>query len=441
MKVLIDTETYPLDAGTASDADTPDGRSLHICFFVDQHPRSLGGLQTSVALQRRFLERAGHRVTVVTPRTIGRIPAEPGVVEVPAIPVARTGYAAMLPSSRLDTLVDRAVTRRGPVDIVHLQGDVWGAWLGKRYARRHRIPYVLTTHTNVEGGLRAVLGQTADAALLGMTWWQSHVTGDAAVRSGSGIGYDYLRALAAGATAVVAPSKHFAERLRRSGIQVSAVVPTGVDDEAIRAARRTRNGAPARDGAQERDADQPVRMVWLGRFSKEKRPLELIEALSRIDAPVVVDLYGAGPLVDRVGRLVRELGLSDRVRLRGVVTHEAALRAIAAADLVVQTSIGFETQGMTVYEALALGVPVVVRDPDIAAEIGGDGRRRPWGWYSATPGAAGLAQTLDAAARTVRERTAPTVPDQTSAALLQSVLSRRMQAVYADALSTPAVRR
>ena len=35
-----------------------------------------------------------------------------------------------------------------------------------------------------------------------------------------------------------------------------------------------------------------------------------------------------------------------------------------------QTSIGFETQGMTVFEAASLGTPAVVSDPDIAAELG-----------------------------------------------------------------------
>ena len=41
---------------------------MHIVFFGDQHLDSLGGAQVSMRLQREFLERAGHTVTVVAPR-------------------------------------------------------------------------------------------------------------------------------------------------------------------------------------------------------------------------------------------------------------------------------------------------------------------------------------------------------------------------------------
>lgn len=44
---------------------------MHVVFFGDQHVESFGGAQVSMRLQRRFLERAGHTVTVVAPRMHG----------------------------------------------------------------------------------------------------------------------------------------------------------------------------------------------------------------------------------------------------------------------------------------------------------------------------------------------------------------------------------
>ena len=44
---------------------------MHIVFFGDQHLDSLGGAQVSMRLQREFLERAGHTVTVVAPKMHG----------------------------------------------------------------------------------------------------------------------------------------------------------------------------------------------------------------------------------------------------------------------------------------------------------------------------------------------------------------------------------
>ena len=86
--------------------------------------------------------------------------------------------------------------------------------------------------------------------------------------------------------------------------------------------------------------------------------------------------------------------------------YAEALRRIQAADAVVQTSIGFETQGMTVFEAASLGTPSVVSDPDIAAELGA-GR-----WDVADGSVSALAETLRRAAADIEAGTAPT-PDPT----------------------------
>ena len=402
---------------------------LHICFFTDQHPRTLGGAQASVLLQRTFLERAGHTVTIVAPREPVPGRPDPAVIELPALTVAQGHYSAVLPSTRLDTHVDRMLAARGAVDVVHLQGDFWGAWLGKRYAARHRLPLVLTTHTNVDASFRAVAGPAAELGLRAVSGWQRQATGDRTRRSGHGTGYDYLRALASGVGAVVAPSGHFAARLRNAGLPVTAVIPTGVNDDDVAASRgRGPDSGTDRDPRQ----DDQVNLVWLGRFSAEKRPLELIETLAATDENVRADLYGTGTLFERAQRRVRALGLTGRVRLHGAVDHAQALRAIASADLLVQTSRGFETQGMTVYEALALGVPVVVCDAAIAEELGGDAL--PWVWCAEEPEPRVLAQVLDSAARAVRSPDRPQVPGALSTGLLQSAQTQRLLAVYADTL-------
>ncbi|MEY4391113.1 MAG: hypothetical protein RLZZ400_856, partial [Actinomycetota bacterium] len=38
---------------------------MHILFFADHHPDSLGGIQTSLMLHKKYLERLGHKVTIV----------------------------------------------------------------------------------------------------------------------------------------------------------------------------------------------------------------------------------------------------------------------------------------------------------------------------------------------------------------------------------------
>ena len=119
----------------------------------------------------------------------------------------------------------------------------------------------------------------------------------------------------------------------------------------------------------------------------------------------------------------------DGVHFAGRLTYPQTLARIAAADALVQTSIGFETQGMTPFEAATLGTPSVICDPDIAAELGGG----LW----AVPDAAGedrrtaaLAETLRRAASDIADGTAPTPLPGVAEAFRQSSRTAAMVEVY-----------
>jgi hypothetical protein len=66
---------------------------MHILFFSDHHPDSLGGVQTSLMLHKKYLERAGHTVTVVAARRYRRNKTE-GFIEMPSLPLPPTEDAA-----------------------------------------------------------------------------------------------------------------------------------------------------------------------------------------------------------------------------------------------------------------------------------------------------------------------------------------------------------
>jgi len=51
------------------------------------------------------------------------------------------------------------------------------------------------------------------------------------------------------------------------------------------------------------------------------------------------------------------------------VPYTTMLRRFAEADVLAQTSVGFETQGMTVYEAAAVGTSSILCDHNIAGEF------------------------------------------------------------------------
>lgn len=398
---------------------------MHIVFFGDQHLDSLGGAQVSMRLQREFLERAGHTVTVVAPKMHGPRAGgyDPANVDLPSMPI--TGdreYSMSWPGRRTDRFLDRAMTHRPPVDLVHVQADFWGGFIGHRYAQRHGVPVVHTMHNRVDVGIRAVTPLAGPVLAFLNVWRRRALRG-----SGAGAdGWAFLRGLAAGASAVTAPSTHFARRLEEHDVFDGVdVIWNGIDDD-VRAA--TLAAAP-----QERVPGRP-RFVWLGRMSPEKRLLPFLEAFVASGVDAELEIIGGGAQRPAAERIVAGM---PNVRFVGKLSYADTLARIAAADALVQTSIGFETQGMTPFEAATLGTPSVISDPDIAAELGGGLWAVPDADAPEPRRIAALSQTLRQAASDIASGSAPVPLESTAEAFRQSSRTAAMIEVYQRVLAQP----
>lgn len=448
--------------------------------FGDQHVESLGGAQVSMRLQRRFLEKAGHTVTVVAPAMHGpraragaRLlsepatrSADPSYLDLPSIPITLDReYSMTWPGRRTDRWLDAALRRliretgRPAVDVVHVQADFWGAFIGHRFAARHGFPVVHTMHNRVDVGIEAT-APLPKLVLRVLNAWQRRALGVVAEAKPVGRdGWAYLGRFAGRSEAVTAPSSHFAKRLEahgavpqgRRGIlphldagpgaaaQVD-VIWNGIDDdvldEVLASMGSTRStgsagsaGSTGSAGAPAERAPGPPRFVWLGRMSPEKRLLPFLEALAASGVEAEVEVIGGGGQQRAARRLVEKLRPRATVDFAGRMPYAQTLRRIAAADAVVQTSIGFETQGMTIFEAASLGTPAVVSDPDLAAELGagfwavGDG-------VTADPSVAALADALREAASDISAGTARRPDPSVRERFRQSSRTAAMVEVY-----------
>mgnify|MGYP003417414723 FL=1 len=401
---------------------------MHILIVTDQHPDSLGGVQVAIRLQRRFLELAGHRVTIAAPalhRPGHSVAPEDSdaYVDLPSRPITRDKeYGIAWPGARTDRALAAALASRPTVDLVHIQGDFWGALIGIRAARGLGVPIVHTMHNHVDEGTRAVT-PFAPVAFVGLRAWRGLALGGCrgAVNRASRGAWRYLAELAAEAQIVTAPSRHFADELTDEGVAaVVEVTPNGVDDAAIASVR-----------ARSRSERRRPKLIWLGRMSQEKRVLEFIEAIAESGIDADVALHGAGLLLPRVTKRITDLGLADRVTVPGPVPYADALAAMRDADALVQTSIGFETQGLTPFEAAALGTPTIFSDPQIADDVAVSPE-----WRVADESVSALAATLrDAVAQLSAEPGGRRVPEPEAQRFLQSSQTSVMLALYERALS------
>jgi len=116
-----------------------------------------------------------------------------------------------------------------------------------------------------------------------------------------------------------------------------------------------------------------VRLAVLARMIPEKGILELLDEAAAssehwssltIGAPPQDRAYEA-----RVASRIAELGLADRARLLGAVTDVPGFLDLA--DVLVVPSTGCEGQPTAIIEALARGLPVLVREPILSDDFGG----------------------------------------------------------------------
>ncbi len=175
-------------------------------------------------------------------------------------------------------------------------------------------------------------------------------------------------------------------------------------------------------------ADEPLRVLWCGRLSPEKRPEVFLDAVARTPGITAVML---GDGVSRSAVTHRAAAVGDApVEVRGAVPQREVLSAMRAAHVLVSSSWDFDNQPMVLLEAVAPGW-VIVADPDLAEALPDAGHA-----VSPSPDAEGLAAALaalrDDPARVTRMSTAAIAHRPRVA---QSAHRDALLAVYRDAIS------
>ena len=399
---------------------------MHIAMFLDQHPRSLGGIQTSAMLQRKYLEKLGHKVTFVTPSSGKRL-IERGFFTLPSWPLTYNWEFSFVANARRSRKrLDRSQRRRpDKFDLVHIQADMWGAIIGIGFAQRNKLPIVMTSHFNLAAGTQEVIGKFPAKFLFWLLSREFLKHLKLPLRETTSDAWRYIQLITNQVDVVLVPSEHFGRDLKAHGVNSELrVMHNGVDDERIESTLASIKDEPHHN-------DKKIHLVWAGRFQREKRLIEFIEAvrLAKLEN-VVVDVYGRGPLWNRTVSLVKSYELEHQVILHGRAAHARMLTHFAKADALVQTSVGFETQGMTVFEAAAVGTPSILCDTNIADEFEPGAH-----WVVQDSSVEALAKTLQTAVTELRNGDKRGEKLIGNEALLQSSLTKSAVAIYEELLA------
>lgn len=101
--------------------------------------------------------------------------------------------------------------------------------------------------------------------------------------------------------------------------------------------------------------------LYIGRLSKEKGILNLINAFSKLDAGRLY-IAGDGPERENIERIVHKNNLEKRVRLLGFLSKEEVIEWTRKSRFTVIPSIGYENCPYSVLETFAIGKPVIGAD-------------------------------------------------------------------------------
>ncbi|WP_406816689.1 glycosyltransferase [Mycobacterium sp. M23085] len=297
-----------------------------------------GGQNVHVAELSSALARRGHDVVVYTRRDDPQLPDCVETTDGYAVVHVPAGPARVRPKDQLlqymygfaHFLDDRWLS--GAPDVAH--AHFWMSGVAtQRAARAHAIPTVQTFHA------------------LGLTKKLHQGTDD----TSPGCRIQVEAEIARAADWVAATSTDEVFELVRMGRSRSrtSVVPCGVDTDAF---------APCGPVAVR---GRRPRIVSVGRLVARKGFDTLIRALPRIPGAELV-IVGGPPARDldkdeqaqRLKALAIELGVGDRVCLRGGVTRAEMPALLRSADVVACTP-WYEPFGIVPLEAMACGVPVV----------------------------------------------------------------------------------
>ena len=352
---------------------------------TDYYLPTLGGVQTAIKAQREELERAGHEVTVFCP--LAEPSADPAVVRLPtARSFAPDGYPFTWTLRAAAAMLEQGLAG---FDVVHVHTEMFAALAAYRAASALGIPLVQTMHGRIDVYTRSVLPfPSVSTALLALLHRRG--LGPVDVRLDPRAPYARTRTArrmwrlmasqAQRADRVVVPSAHFAAKLAAQGVQTPmTVLSNGLEDSVLDAIGIPQPRRPV--------PGEPLRVLWCGRLSPEKRPEVFLDAVARTPGITAV-MLGDGVSRASVARHPAVTG-DGSVQVRGSVPQRDVLAEMRSAHVLVSSSWDFDNQPMVLLEAVASGLPVIIADPDLAEALPPEGHA-----VSPAPGPEGLSTAL-----------------------------------------------
>lgn len=328
--------------------------SLNIAFYTDAYLPGVDGVVTSILNSKSELERRGHNVYIFASsdpkykerNSSDRVFLYSGM-EFKPYPQYNV---ALFPYNSIFKLNDLRI------DLIHAQTPMVMGLAGLMGAKLLKYPLIGSFHTML----------TNKPIIDAYYPKNRHLR-----RIAASYMLKYTKFFYRSCDQVIAPTGSIKALLSRYGIPNVSVVPNSIDSDYFN---------PKIDCSQVRKmlgiGRKEKVVLYLGRLSREKRVEVLLKAASmlmRKDRHIKLVIGGTGPAEQYYIDMARKLGIMQNTRFMGFVGHQMLPKVYAACDLLCLPST-FETQGIVLIEAMAMGKPVVGADYMAIKEMIRNGR-------------------------------------------------------------------
>lgn len=302
---------------------------MRIAVMTDSYLPTRDGVVTAVTTLRKTLEDLGHTVFVIAPDP-GEEYREDGVIYFRATKFKKYPeyYLPIFPSNK------REIIESLNVDIIHIYGVTFMALKALIVSHTTHVPTVMTYVTNVVDALEFYSPLPLPLPMQSRLAWI------------------YIRNVLKRPSCIIALTPSTVKEFEDNGIRTkrTEIIPIGID---------IRHFTEGLDGSEIRcryGLENSRVVIHVGRVSYEKNIPQVIDAMRFMPEDVKLMVVGKGPALNDIKKHVEELKLSNRVIFTGFVSDTELPLHYAASDIVVSAS-RFETQGLTIVEAMACGIP------------------------------------------------------------------------------------
>lgn len=314
---------------------------MRIGLFTDSYPPYINGVSTSVEMLKKALEKKGHTVYVVTVSHNAlkyEIDEKNHIIKIPGTPIGIYDYrlSRIYPISMINKM------KGWKLDVIHSHTELGIGIFARLFAKQFNIPLVHTYHTLYED-------------------YTHYVTHGYFEKTSKKI-VEYLTKFYCDKTAseLIVPTnkifKLFKEKYNfeknihiiPTGIEVERFFAENVDKKEVILLKRKLN-----------ITKKDFVILFVGRLAEEKNVEFLLrcqQTLQKKYQNIKLLIVGDGPDKEKYEKTAKELGIANSTIFNGKASWEEIPIYYHSVNLFATASTT-ETQGLTVIEAMAAGIP------------------------------------------------------------------------------------